>query len=65
MRYTAPYGSRSIWRDGKPFISIQRDPAWDTPAEVDCAAHAILRLLNADPYMCEDWDTTYHEYLHS
>jgi hypothetical protein len=42
--FTAPYGSRSIWRNGKPFISIQRDG--DTPpVHADDVSRKILRLL--------------------
>lgn len=45
MRYTAPFSSREIYCDGKPFITIHR--AGDTdPSRVDSTAHFILMLLN-------------------
>lgn len=46
MKYTLEPG-RQIFRDGKPFISINREGRTQ-PADADDCAHAILRLLNDD-----------------
>jgi len=48
-RFTAPYGSRQIWHDGKPFITIHRptDATGNgpSPSSVDDVSREILRLL--------------------
>ncbi len=47
--FSAPYGSRSIWKDDKPFITIGRpvdkDGNGPSPADVDDTARRILKLL--------------------
>lgn len=51
-RYSAPYGSREIYRDGKPFIIIQRarpgDGGYISPVDVDDFARRVLELLQVD-----------------
>lgn len=48
-RFTAPYGSRQIWLDGKPFIDIHRpvdrDGNGPRPSDVDDVAKEIKQLL--------------------
>lgn len=49
-RFTAPYGSREIYHDGKPFIQIHRalnkfDTGSSRPVDVDDTAREILSLL--------------------
>ncbi len=47
--FTAPYGSRSIYKDGAPFITIGRPTDKDgngpSPTDVDSTARRILKLL--------------------
>lgn len=48
-RFTAPYGSRQIWLDGKPFIDIHRpvdrNGNGPRPSDVDDVAKEIKKLL--------------------
>lgn len=49
-RFTAPYGSREIHHDGKPFINIQRaldktGTGHSRPVDVDDTAREILAML--------------------
>ena len=48
-RFTAPYGSREIYHDGRPFIQIHRvtdqDGRGQSPTKVDDTAREILALL--------------------
>jgi len=49
-RFTAPYGSREIYHDGKPFIEIHRalnkyGTGSSRPVDVDDTAREILGLL--------------------
>ena len=49
-RFTAPYGSREIYHDGKPFIEIHRSlnkhgTGSSRPVDVDDTAREILGLL--------------------
>lgn len=48
-RFTAPYGSREIYHDGRPFIQIHRvtdqDGRGQSPTKVDDTAREILSLL--------------------
>lgn len=48
-RFTAPYGSREIHLDGKPFITIHRPTDRDgngpRPTDVDTVSREIKKLL--------------------
>ena len=49
-RFTTPYGSREIYHDGKPFITIHRtlnkfDTGSSRPTDVDTVAREIKKLL--------------------